>query len=86
MALNPAFIYDPRYHTFESWASLMCEQYGTQNLEIPNKNTDWREWGDGLSAIDVFSNEAIPRTDQYEDWQDWAEAMVNAVNPYTAST
>ena len=86
MALNPALIYDPRFHTFESWASLMCEQYGTQNLEIPNAYTDWKVWGDGLSAIDVFSNEATPRTDQFEDWYDWAEAMVNAINPYTAST
>lgn len=86
MALNPALIYDPRFHTFESWASLMCEQYGAQNLEIPNANTDWKAWGDGLSSIDVFTNEAIPRTDQFEDWYDWAEAMVNAVNPYTAST
>jgi len=86
MALNPALIYDPRFHTFESWASLMCEQYAAQNLVIPDKYTDWKEWGDGLGSIDVFTNEAIPRTDQYEDWADWAEAMVNAVNPYTAST
>ena len=81
MALNPAQIYDPRYHTFDSWASLMCELYAAQNLEIPNQLTDWKTWGNGLSAIDVFTNEAIPRTDQYNDWHDWAEALVAAVNP-----
>lgn len=86
MALNPALIYDPRFHTFESWASLLCEQYAAQNLAIPDARTDWHEWGDGLAAIDVFTNEAIPRTDQYEDWREWAEALVNAVNPATAST
>ena len=43
MALNPAQIYDPRYHTFESWASRMCELYGAQNLEIPNALTDWKK-------------------------------------------
>ena len=86
MALNPAQIYDPRYHTFESWASLMCELYGAQNLQIPNAETNWKDWGNGLNAIDVFSNEATPRTDQFEDWYGWAEAMVAAVNPATRST
>jgi hypothetical protein len=81
MALNPAQIYDPRYHTFDSWASLMCELYAPQQLEIPTQLTDWKTWGNGLSAIDVFTNEAIPRTDQFNDWHDWAEALVNAVNP-----
>lgn len=86
MALNPALIYDPRYHTFESWASLMVELYAAQQLSIPDALTDWKKWGDGLSAIDVFSNEAIPRTDQYDDWFDWAEALVAAVNPATQTT
>jgi len=64
----------------------MCELYGAQNLEIPNPLTDWKKWGNGLNAIDVFSNEATPRTDQYNNWYDWAEAMVAAVNPATQST
>jgi len=81
MALNPAQVYDPRYHTFDSWASLMVELYSPQQLEIPSPTTDWKTWGNGLSAIDVFTNEAIPRTDQFNDWHDWAEALVNAVNP-----
>jgi len=76
-----ALVYDPRYHTFESWASLMVEQYAAQQLEIPNANTDWKEWGQGLKAIDVFSNEAIPGTRNYDDWQEWAAQLVNAVNP-----
>jgi len=86
MALNPALIYDPRYHTCESWASLMVELYAAQQLSIPDALTDWKKWGDGLSAIDVFSNEAIPRTDQYDNWFDWAEALVAAVNPATQTT
>jgi hypothetical protein len=84
MALNPALVYDPRFHTFESWASLMVELYAAQQLEIPTAFTDWKSWGDGLKAIDVFTNEAIPDTDQFDDWQEWAEALVNAVNPQTA--
>jgi hypothetical protein len=36
-----------------------------------------------LKAIDVFENEAIPGPYVYENWQDWAQAMVNAVNGST---
>lgn len=78
-----ALVYDPRGHTFDSWASLMCELYAAQQLEIPSALTDWRIWGDGIRAIDVFANEAIPMTDNFDDWQEWAEELVNAVNPKT---
>lgn len=73
-------IYDPRFHTFESWASLMVELYAAQQLEIPTAQTDWKKWGNGIKAIDVFTNEGIPNTDEYENWQDWAAALVNAIN------
>jgi hypothetical protein len=64
----------------------MCELYAPQQIAIPDAQTDWKTWGNGLSAIDVFTNEAIPRTDQYDNWHDWAEALVSAVNPSTSST
>ena len=79
--LNVALVYDPRYHSFDSWASLMCELYATQQLAIPNALTDWKEWASGLKAIDVFNNEAVPGPYVFDDWQDWAQAVVNAVNP-----
>ena len=80
---NVALIYDPRYHTVDSWASLMVELYGAQNLPIPNEMTDWQEWAAGLKAIDVFTNEGVPGPYNFDDWQEWAEAVVNAVNPAT---
>lgn len=73
-------VYDPRYHTFESWASLMVELYAAQQLAIPTGQTDWKKWGDGLKAIDVFTNEAIPDTSNFEKWDDWAAALVNSVS------
>ena len=76
-------VYDPRFHTFESWACLMVEQYAAQQLEIPNPQTDWKLWGDGLKAIDVFTNEAIPSTEDFDNWFDWAAALLSAVNPRT---
>ena len=79
--LNTNLVYDPRYHTFESWASLMCEQYAAQQLAIPDASTNWQDWASGLKAIDVFTNEGIPGPSIYDDWQEWAEALVNSVNP-----
>ena len=78
---NVALIYDPRGHTFESWAALMCELYAAQQLAIPSPFTDWVQWGEGLKAIDVFTNEGIPGPQVYGNWQEWAQALVNAVNP-----
>ena len=77
-------LFDPRFHTFDSWASLMCEQYAANQLSIPTPDTDWRLWGNGLKAIDVFTNEAIPDTDNYENWNQWAEALLAAINPRAA--
>jgi hypothetical protein len=74
-------VYDPRYHTFDSWASLMVEQYAAQQLEIPNNQTDWKLWGQGLLAIDIFTNEGVPNPSQYEKWEDWATALLGAMNP-----
>ncbi len=74
-------IYDPRGHTFDSWASLMCELYAAQQLSIPTPDTDWKQWGEGLKAIDVFTNEGIPGPGPFNDWQEWAQAVVGAVQP-----
>lgn len=75
-----AVIYDPRGHTFDSWASLMCEAYADQQLEIPNERTDWRLWGEGLKGIDTFSVDGIPAPSAFEDWQLWAQSLVNVIN------
>jgi hypothetical protein len=77
-----ALIYDPRYHTFESWASLMVEAFGAQQLEIPNDKTDWQQWACGFNGIPLFSSQgvAIPSPYSFSDWDEWAAATVNAVN------
>ena len=73
-------VYDPRFHTFVSWACLMVELYAEQQLEIPNETTDWKSWGRGLLAIGFFANEAVPIPDQFEQWDDWAAALMGAMN------
>lgn len=75
-----SILFDPRHQDFVSWASLLCEQYAAQNLMIPNDQTDWKQWAEGLKAIDIFTNEGVPGPAPFAQWQDWASAFINAVN------
>lgn len=74
-------VYEPRYHTWDSWACLMVEAYGTQQLGIPTDESEWKEWAAGFRGIDLFSNDGVPSPDGFNDWQDWVFAVVNAVSP-----
>jgi hypothetical protein len=49
-------------------------------LQIPGPDVDFKSWGAGLKAIDIFANEGIPEPYLFDDWQEWASALVNAVN------
>ena len=50
---------------------------------VKQMGMDWKPCGDGLKAIDVFTNEAIPSTEDFDNWFDWAAALLSAVNPRT---
>lgn len=78
--MSNLLIYDPRHHTFQTWACLMVELYATNHIPIPDDTTDWKLWGNGLKAVDVFVNEGIPSTDTFDNWQVWAQELMNAVN------
>ena len=75
-----AILYDPRYHSFVSWASLLVEQFASNQLEIPTELTNWKQWGEGLAAISVFSSQGVPSPELYSDWVDWAFALINSMN------
>jgi hypothetical protein len=58
----------------------MCEQYADSGLEITNANTDWKAWARGLLTIDDFANSAVPNPDLFENWYDWVNATIGALN------
>lgn len=76
-----AIVYDPRMHTFESWSALMIESYAAQQLQIGLPEEKWYDFAVGMMAIDVFQSEALPSPYLFENWQDWVEQVINAVNP-----
>ena len=73
-------VYDPRHHTFQSWASLMCELFANLQLAVPNSEEQWKEWGAGLAGVATFNAGAIPSPYLFDNWQDWAERVVQTVN------
>lgn len=60
-------LYDPRYHTFVSWASLMVEKYAHFQLPIPTEDTDWMVWGEAVQANNVFANGGVPSPRFFDD-------------------
>lgn len=74
-----AVVYDPRYMTWDHWAALMVEAYGSQNLEYPGPEDTWKGWAVGFRGIDTFSRDGVPDPYQFDNWQDWASAVVNVV-------
>ena len=61
----------------------MCEAFASNQLEIPDKNTNWQEWAVGLKAIDLFNNEAVPSPYEFENWDEWVAQTINAYQPRT---
>ena len=78
--VNP-LIYDTRFHTFESWASLMCEAFAANQLEIPGPTTTWQGWASGIKAIGFFDTNGTPDPYAYENWDDWATELRNSYSP-----
>lgn len=74
-------IYDPRYQSWDNWSSLMVEAYSGQQLQIGVSEENWKDWASGLMAIDIFQNEALPNPQFFEDWRQWANAIIGAVSP-----
>lgn len=75
-----AVTYDPRYQTWNNWASLMVEAYDSQNLEIPGKEDFWKGWAAGFVGIDRFARGSMPDPYGYDDWVDWALAVNNVLS------
>ncbi len=73
-------VYDPRGHTFESWSSLMIEAYASQQLQMGLTENNWQDFANGMLAIGLFNNDAIPTPESFSRWNEWAEAVVNIVN------
>jgi hypothetical protein len=78
-----AQVYDPRGHTFESWSALMVEAYAGQQLITGATEDQWQEWGIRVMNVSELEVNSVPNPHLYGNWQDWAQALVSAVNQPT---
>lgn len=71
--------YDPRGMTWDQYCKLMAELFAPQQLGYVAEEA-WRSWVDALNGIGYFVESGIPDHRPYENWQDWAMAMVGIMN------
>lgn len=57
----------------------MAELFAPQQLGYVTEEF-WRSWVDALNGIGYFVQSGIPDHRPYENWQDWAMAMVGIMN------
>lgn len=74
-----AICYDPRGMTWDQYCKLMAELFAPQQLGYVVEE-QWRSWVDGMNGIGFFVQSGIPDHRPYENWKDWAEAMVGIMN------
>ena len=73
-------VYDPRYHTFQSWTALMCEAYADQQLIIGDNENDWIKWAERFVGVLSSGAEGVPMPSLFQRWDEWAVALYNVTN------
>jgi hypothetical protein len=57
----------------------MAELFAAQQLGVVSEDM-WREWGNGLAGNGFFERSGVPSTQNFENWQDWAQSLVGIVS------
>lgn len=65
--------------SWDQYCKLMAELFAPQQLGFVAEE-NWRTWVDGLNGIGYFVESGIPDHRGYENWQDWAKAMVGIMD------
>jgi hypothetical protein len=64
------------------WNGNLLHYYGQEPIPYVSEE-NWDTVADYLSGLSTFANYAVPNSDGYTEWQDWAKAFVEAVNGAT---
>ena len=70
-------VYDPRYHTFESWASLMCEANANHGLISDVVEDNWLEWAEQFINVTDIAKDGAISPSIFVTWDGWATALLN---------
>lgn len=71
--------YDPRGMNWDQYNALMIEQFAANPLpKVPEAH--WKIFVNEMTKLSYFTKSAIPTSDSYQNWQDWAKAMVGILS------
>jgi hypothetical protein len=74
--IYPREVYDPRNLTWDYWCALMSELFAANQLgTVPE--AQWLDWANALAGIGRFTG--APDGRNFATWQDWAQALNNAL-------
>jgi hypothetical protein len=71
--------YDPRGMSWDQYCKLMEELFaGNQLGHVPEEH--WRKWVDGMNGIGYFAQSGLPDHRPFDNWEDWAKAVVGSMS------
>lgn len=71
---------DPRFISFNQWASVVSEELSQYNIVIPDSEDTWVSWALSVVEINDLAAEGLPDPHGFDDWQTWAMRLTDTVN------
>ena len=61
------------------WAQQLRNEYSEDDIPDLRDEKGWQDWGNTLRLIGIFSGSAIPRTEMFSDWREWAQRLTQVI-------
>lgn len=65
--------------TWDNWNGNMLHYFGEEPLPYVSEE-NWPQFASSMISLSTFSSYALPSADSFDDWRDWVEAIILAIN------
>lgn len=72
----------PRYANLSNWAASLIVDFPKDNIPVLTSEDEWKLWGNLLAEENSFSQNEVPNTSGYSDWNSWALDVFFNMNNY----
>lgn len=69
----------PNYSSWADWNGNLLHYFSEQQFPFLPE-TQWRDVATAVTVNPVFDKYAVPNPNSVETWQEWASALIAAVN------
>ena len=73
------FPFSSSYSTWEDWNGNFIIWYGQENIPLESED-NWQAAAEHIASISTFLTYPIPSPNNFENWQDWADAVTLSIN------